>query len=473
MDGGTYRKKHQKIMPPKPLPYSNKGDLTTGPVRGHLMRLALPMVWALLAVISVQLVDTYFIAMLGTNELAGISFTFPVTMLISHLVFGLNVAMSSVISRLIGEKKIDDVKRVTLHGVALAFIVSSVIALIAYLSLDPLFHFMGADEATMPVIRDYMPLWLIGSALLAIPVNGNSAIRANGDTYLPSLVMISIALINLILAPIMIFGLFGFPALQVFGAALATLISYICGTLFGLYVLIIKKDMLPHDGLHLDKVSDSIKRLAVIAIPAGITNIITPATSAVIVAILAQHGPGVVAAFGVATRIEAFSMLFVIALALGMAPIVGQNWGARLFRRVHEVIHLSILINFGWSLAIAAIFGFFARDIGAAFSQDPDVIEYVAFYFWIVPVTYGFGNLVFGWSAAFNAMGMPQRAFFMITAKSLVMTIPAVFIASHFYQVNGVFMALALVNIASGVIFHVMSWRACMRHEMEALNAAA
>src|SRR5688572_5315668 len=104
----------------EPIPYANKGNLTEGPIRDHLTRLSVPMIWGLLAVISVQLVDTFFIAMLGTRELAGISFTFPVTMLISHLVFGVNVAMSSVIARLVGQKKIDDAKRVTLHGIALA-----------------------------------------------------------------------------------------------------------------------------------------------------------------------------------------------------------------------------------------------------------------------------------------------------------------------------------------------------------------
>ena len=91
---------------PKPLPYANKGDLTSGSVKNHLIRLTIPMVWGILAVIAVQLADTYFIALLGdTDILAGISLTFPVTMIISHIVFGINIAMSSVVARLLGEKK--------------------------------------------------------------------------------------------------------------------------------------------------------------------------------------------------------------------------------------------------------------------------------------------------------------------------------------------------------------------------------
>src|SRR5262249_26339186 len=86
----------------KELPYAHKGDLINGPVKNHLIRLAVPMVWSMLAVICVQLTDTFFVAMLGEKALTGMSFTFPVTMLISQLVFGINIAMSSVISRLIG-----------------------------------------------------------------------------------------------------------------------------------------------------------------------------------------------------------------------------------------------------------------------------------------------------------------------------------------------------------------------------------
>lgn len=447
------------------LRYKNKGNLIEGSIQNHLIRLSVPMIWALLAVISVQLVDMYFISLIGTTELAGISFTFPVTMLISHLVFGLNVAMSSVIARMIGEQKMEDAKRITLHGIILAFGVSSVVAIIAYVFLDPIFKMLGANDAEMHVIHDYMPVWLIGSAILAIPVNGNSSIRASGDTFQPSLVMISIALINLVCAPVLIFGWFGAPALGVFGAALATLISYGCGMIFGLYVLIVRKKMLPEKGLHWDQFMDSVKRLAVIAVPAGITNIIGPATSAIIVAILAKYGPETVAAFGIVTRVEAFSLLFVIALALGMAPIVGQNWGAKLYDRVHECIRLAIIFNFIWSFLMAAIFGLFGRAIASEFSTETNVIHAAALYFWLVPITYGFGNLVFGWCSAFNAMGKPERAFMMIAVKSFVMTIPAVYAGSYLYGVPGIFIALALVNVVSGVLFHVQSWKACQQQE--------
>ncbi|MCC6597166.1 MAG: polysaccharide biosynthesis C-terminal domain-containing protein, partial [Alphaproteobacteria bacterium] len=251
-------------MTSKPLPYSHKGDLTTGPVGGHLVRMTVPMIWGLLAVISVQLADTYFVSLLGdTDVLAGISFTFPVTMLISHLTFGINIALSSIVSRLIGAGKQEDVRRVVLHGIIMAFSVSAVIAFLTYIFLEPVFKVLGADAATFPAILAYMPLWLAASAILAVPVNINSAIRASGDTKIPALIMIMIALINFVLDPVLIFGWLGFPAMGVEGAALATLIAYVLGAALALWVIIARKNLMATDGLHLDKFKDSMRRLLV------------------------------------------------------------------------------------------------------------------------------------------------------------------------------------------------------------------
>lgn len=445
------------------LPYSHKGDLTTGSVRRHILRLTIPMIWGIFSIISLQLADTYFISLLGTRELAGISFTFPVTMLLSHLVFGFNVAISSVVSRLIGQKNTADAKRVTLHAIILAFGVSAFVSLLCYVFMDPIFRLLGADAQTLPVIHDYMPLWLIGSAVIAITVNGNSAIRAGGDTFWPSLVMVGMAALNVVLAPILIFGHFGAPAMGVFGAALSTLISQVIAVGAGLYILIGMKDFIPRDGLHLDRFKDSFKRLIVIAAPAGITNTIGPITNAIILALLAKYGDEAVAAFGVATRVEAFALLFVIALSLGLSPVVGQNWGARIHGRAKEAIDASILYNMAWSLSIALLLALFAKPIASEFSADPAVVNYTTLFFWIVPFSYGFGNLVFGWSAAFNAMGMPQKSFVMIVVKSFVITIPVVFLLDGLFGLEGIFAAMAVSNLSAGLLFHGLSRRALNR----------
>jgi putative MATE family efflux protein len=453
--------------PEIPAHYANKGDLTHGAIHKHLIRLTIPMIWGIAAVIFAQLTDTYFVAQLGTTELAAISFTFPVTMILSHFVFGINIAMSSTIARLLGAKDNDTARRVTLHGVAMALIASTIVCGATFLGLKPLFTMLGADETIMPFIMEYMPLWLLASIILSVPVNGNSALRASGDALWPAIIMTFSAVMNMILDPIFIFGLFGAPVMGVKGAAFATLLAYISCACLGLYIMIVKKKILSFEKLHLDQFKDSFKRLIVIAAPAGITNIIGPLTHAVLTAILATYGTQAIAAYGITSRLESLAMLAVMSLGLAMAPIVGQNFGAKNYARVNQTIQQAITFNFIWSFSAALIFGLFARQISGLFTQDPAVIEIASLYFWLVPFSFAFGNLIFGWSSAFNAMGMPMRSFTMITVKSLAMTIPALFIGSWLGGVKGIFISIAAVNVIGGLFFHMLSLRACKRYNSE------
>ena len=454
-----------QIKQDNPRPYANKGDLATGCIRGHLTRLTIPMIWGFLAVIGVQLADTFFIGMLGTQELAAIGFTFPVTMGVSHFLIGMNIAMASVVSRLIGEKKTDEMSRLIFHGIVIAVIFASIVCLAGYTLIDPVFTTLGAQDNALLLIREYMPLWFLGFVILTVPMTGNSAIRAAGDTKIPAIVMVSAALLNFALDPILIFGLFGAPALGIKGAALATLIAYILAMVMGLYFLIVKKRLLDLSGLSFDQFPNSLRRMMIIALPAGLTNIIQPATNAFIVSLLAVHGAQTVAGFGIASRVEGFAMLIVLSLAIGMAPVVGQNWGAQLYERVYESIDKSIRFNMLWSLAVAAILGVLAYPIAGAFSGDTGVTEYTVLFFWIVPLSYAFATLIITWSSAFNAMGLPQYSLAMIAGTYLCLMMPAVYIGSTLYGVTGIFAAMAIVHVIAGSTAHMVSRRLCLAQE--------
>lgn len=448
----------------KDLPYKNKGDLTSGPVHKHLIRLSIPMMWGIFSIISVQIVDIYFISRLGTEELAAISFVFPVLLVLTHLSFGFSIAIASVVSRLIGEKRTDDVKRVVGHGIFIAFAVASSLAAIFYLLAEPLFSVLGANEDTYALIFQYFPYWLIAFALMAIPVNGNSAMRASGDAVRPAIVMMSVALTNLILDPLLIFGLAGFPELGIKGAAIATLLAYVVGPGIGLFFLLRRTDLICLRSLSTNMFGNSLKRVLTIAIPAGITNIIVPFTNTIIVGVLAVHGAEAVAAHGVANRVEAFALIAVISLAVGMTPVIGQNWGAGLYDRVHKTLNVAIGFNMVWSLSIAAVLGIFAEQIAGIFSEDPEVIKYAVLFFRIVPFSYAFANLVLGWSSAFNAMGKPVRSLVMMLTHA-VLLISGVFIGNAIDGVEGIFIAIAVTNLFTGSLFHLISWRACLQSE--------
>ena len=425
------------------------------------------MVWGIFAIISFQLVDTFYISLLGTKPLAAITFTFPVTYLIFTLVLGIGIGTSSVISRQIGEGNHDRVRRIATHAVILAFLVGGILAITGYFFMNPLFRAMGADETLMPLIRSYMTIWFAGSVLTTVPLVGNAAIRASGDTFVPAIIMTVSAVANILLDPILMFGLLGFPQMGIQGAAIATVFANGCALVAGLYILYARKKMICRDGLHLDHFKDSAKRLAFIALPVGITGMIQPLVNAILISLLAAYGAETVAAYGVTTRMEAFAFTIIMALASGMAPIIGQNWGARRFGRVHETLNKAFLFAFAWSLGAGLIFILFARQLVGLFSHDsnPDFMHVATHYFWIVGLTYAPGNLVAGWSSAFNAMGMPKRSFMMTIVKMIVLQIPLALLGNHYFGVAGIFSAIALTNLLTGTIFHILNMKTCRRYE--------
>lgn len=449
-----------------------RGDLTTGPITSHLIRLTIPMIWGILAIVSFQLVDTWYISMLGSTELAAIAFTFPVTYILFSLVLAQGIAASSVLSRLIGKGNLNRVRRVATHAILFAFCSGIFFAAVGLLCTDPLFKAMGAGPEMMPIIRDYMHIWFAGSVFLTVPMVGNSAMRALGDTRTPAVIMITAAIINALLAPVLVFGLFGLPRLEVQGAAIATLLANIGTTATALYVLYYKKHLISRNRRHLVLFADSVRKLLVVAIPVSLATIMQPIAGAVLTALLAQHGTSAVAAFGIVNRIEAFMFVIIMALATAMSPIIGQNWGAGLYDRVRETLNKAIKFAVIWSLTSAALLVIFAGPIARAFTDDPQIIHETMMYFWIVPVTYALGNLVQGWSSAFNAMGMPRQSFMMIFIKLIVISIPAAIIGSHYYGVNGIWLSIATVNVVTGIGFHLYNRRLCSRQERAQLATA-
>ncbi len=454
----------------KPAARNGKGDLTQGDLTHHLIRLALPMTWGIGAIVSFQLVDMYYISQLpGTDHLAAISFTFPVTFAIFSITMGFGIAMSSVVSRLIGAGNNDMVKRVTTHGLILVFLISGAFSLLGYVFQDTIFAAMVAKEDRshiLPLIRDYMSIWFAGAVFVSMPMVGNAAIRASGDAFVPAVIMTIVAVMNMILDPILIFGLLGFPRMELQGAALATVISSACAMFAGLYVLGARKKMLCRtSALHLETFWDSAKRLLFIALPAGLANSIQPLVNALIIGLLAKYGTEVVAAYGIATRVEAFAFIILMGVAVGMGPIIGQNFGAGKFDRIHATLKRAIGFSVIWSLFIAAVLGLFAPQVAGLFESDPQIIHYATLFFWIVPITYMFSNLIRGWASAFNAMGKPQRSVIMIIIEMVFLMIPAIYIGDHLGGVVGIFIAMAVVNVLAGSIFHLWSWRSCQEME--------
>ncbi len=157
-------------------------SLIEGPVGRRLLFLTVPMVGGIFAITTFNLVDTFFVARLGTDELAAMGFIFPVVMFVQSIALGLGIGTASVVSRAIGEGDHRKVRRLTTDSLILAVLLVVLFVTVGLLTINPLFTLMGATPEILPLIRQYMTIWYVGMIFVTVPMVGNNAIRATGDT---------------------------------------------------------------------------------------------------------------------------------------------------------------------------------------------------------------------------------------------------------------------------------------------------
>jgi len=424
-------------------------DLTQGDEKRHLINQTLPMIWGLLAIMSMALVDTWFIAQLGIDEVAAAGFSFPIIIVLSSLAFGVGTGASSVIARAIGQGDSSRVACYTSHALLIAFLLGIVFAIVGSQTIDPVFTALGAEAKLLPLIHDYMDIWFLGCFLIVVPMVGNSAIRAAGNSRIAAYVMTSLAVVNLILDPIFIFGWFGFPRLELQGAALATMTAYFVSFCVSIFVLRVKLHMIGF-GPCAKRIRESWRAILHLAIPAAITNMVTPLSSVIAVWMIAKFGSAAVAGFSVATRIESMLLLVLMSLAAIVAPFVGQNWGAGLYHRVRRATKLGYTFSFIWGFGIAIVLVIIAVPLVEFFNDDADLLDAAVTYLYFIPVTYGFLGVTMIASSVANGVGDPKPALIISLMRLLIVFVPLAYLLLGYFGLNGIYAAIAGSNILVG-----------------------
>ncbi|HDZ09238.1 MATE family efflux transporter [Pseudohongiella sp.] len=429
-------------------------QLTDGPIASTLISMTIPMILGMLMMFSFNLVDTFFISMLGTEALSAISFTFPVTFTIMSLAIGLSIGTSAVVAKYIGRGETEKAKEASTVTNYVAMALAGVLALIGYLLMDQIFLLLGASASMLPAIRDYMDIWLPTSILLVALICANSVLRANGDTRTPSIVMASAGLINAVLDPLLIFGWGPIPAMGIQGAALATLFSWVGACIFLFYFLAIRHELI-HKGLPSMQVfRTSAREMLRIGIPASGANMMTPIAAGVMTAIIAGYGDTAVAAFGVGSRLESMACMVILALSSTLPPFVSQNLGAGKLERIEEACRLSLRFVLGWQLMVYLLMAAGASLIAWVFTRDEEVAGIIRLYIWIMPLSYGMQGVIILCNSALNAIHRPMVALYLSMARFFVFYVPLAWIGSMLFGLPGFFGGAVVGNI----LMAALSW---------------
>jgi len=395
---------------------------------------------------ALGLVDSYFISHLGTYELAAIGFVIPITYIVTSIALGLGMAISSLTSKLIGAQRMGLAARLITDGFYLTGIVSLLVTILFSFALEDIFLLIGADQNTLPHIYDYMHIWLFGIFLLMITHVCSSTFRALGDTKTSAVIAISMTVTNLILDPLLIFGLGPFPELGMKGAAHATNIAVLVSCVIGLYQLGVKERLLLPSSSNAEDFKNNYKQLLDIAVPAILANAIVPVTVAMLTALVAQFGADTVAGFGVGTRIEAVTLLIAYAMSSTLPMFIGQNLGAEKPDRVTAALKLSFKFVIIFQIVVYATLAFLAKPIASLFSDDASVQETIIWFLLIVPISYGLSGVVILINVSMNVLGKPKIALYINIIRLVFLYFPLAYIGSQFFDIKGLFTGIALGN---------------------------
>lgn len=432
--------------------FKSSARLTQGTVPRTLMRMAVPMLGGTFAMNAFNLADTWYVAQLGTLPLAAMGFSFPVVMFLISLSAGLGIGAAAVVSHALGAEEHDKARRLTTHTLILVLCIVACISILGLLTIDPLFRMLGAGEAVMPLVHDYMVIWYSGVIFMLLPMTGANIIRATGDTVAPSLIMAGSSVLNMILDPIMIFGWLAFPAMGIRGAALATVITrgFSCAAIF--WVLNKRHHLITFEGLSFKRMLQSWAEILRIGLPSSLSSILMPISGGVITWLVAQHGPEAVAAVGAAGRLEMFAFMVPMALGISLVPFVGQNYGAQRLDRVRDGQRYAYWFAFGFGIAIAVLFGVFAESMARIFSEDEAVIHVLTRYLRIVSLGYGLME-IHRYSGLFlSGLKKPMHSFGVNLVRVLLFLLPLSLLGNRYFGLQGIFWARAICDLLSGAV---------------------
>ncbi|MCF8308749.1 MAG: MATE family efflux transporter [Bacteroidales bacterium] len=434
-------------------------DLTHGAIAPLLLKLTWPMIFGMLGMVLFNLADTYFIGKVGVKELAAMGFTFPVVMVISSLVLGVGIGTSSLISRSIVSESYDTIKKYSSEALLLGLSIVIIIIITGQLTIRPLFRTLGASEEIIPLIHDYMSIWYWGMIFVVVPMVGNNIIRATGDTFTPGMFMSISAIINIILDPFLILGYGIFPALSLKGAAIATLFGRGTGMILTLLVLIRREKILTLKLPNLRRITRTWGKILYIGGPATASILITPLSIGIVTRIVAKFGEEAVAAFGVVSRLEMFSLIVVNALGSVMIIFAGQNWGKRKISRLQNGLRTGSLFAIAWGLILFVISQIWAQPIASLFTDDAEVIRITANYLIIVSFSYAFQGILMVGINVFNGINKPLPSAGLTALRMFGLYIPLAWLASIYWNLSGVFWSAFLANIVVGSLTFIWLYR--------------
>lgn len=400
----------------------------------------------LLTMFGVDLIDMYFLTLLGEQELAAaVGFAGTLIFFLVSVSIGLQIALGALVARSEGAQRRDLARRYCSSALLFNALVSCTISGVAWFRLRPLLELLGASGQTLEYAVSYATILLPNMPILVLGMSMAAGVRAVGDARRSMWATILGSLVNAVLDPLFIFTLgWGLE-----GAAWASVAARF--VVFGVaWHALAVVHRLPCRVSTAQFLAD-IRPIMVIAGPAVLTNLATPISNSFVLRTMAQFGDSAVAGAAIMGRITPVAFAAIFALSGAVGPIVGQNAGAGRYDRVRSTLRSAILLNAVYVALIWLLLALCAEGIVAVFSASDQAAELILFYCWFLVGAFAFNGCLFVANASFNNLRHAHWATCFNFGRAVLGTIPAVYFGARWYGPRGVMAGEAFGAVAFGI----------------------
>ncbi|HEY3602775.1 MAG TPA: MATE family efflux transporter [Chthoniobacterales bacterium] len=404
-------------------------DLTEGSVIGHLLHMASFLAVSMLVQTLYLLADLYWVGHLGKEAIAAVGVAGNLTMVVLALTQMLGVGTTALIAQAAGRKDQANAEEAFNQSLVMSFCVGAFFGTVGFLLRDVYCHALSADQLTGRLAKEYLN-WFIPAMLLQFPlVTLGSSLRATGIVKPAVGLQVLSVILNMVLAPLFIFGIGPWPRLGVTGAALATFVSILAAD--ALMLLYFEKS---YHYLRLRPRQWGVQvkiwwAMLKIGLPAGAEFALFSIYVFVVYAIIRQFGAAAQAGFGIGARVMQAMFLPVLALSFAVSPVVGQNFGGRRADRVRHSVFAAIGLAAALMAVLTIMAGAFAPFFIRGFSGDAQVIAFGSEYLRIVSLNFLASGIAFSCSSIFQGLGNTVPPLLSTGSRLLLFALPAILIS--------------------------------------------
>jgi len=426
------------------------------PLLSLLIKLSIPGVIGMFIQALYSVVDSIFLGHLSTDALSAISLCFPIQMLMISLAAGTGIGTTSLISRFLGQNDPQRANNTAEHVILLALIYGLISVILGVFFAEKMITLFTNDKVLIDLSTRYIKIIMIGSIFTYIAMIFNTILRGEGNTIFPMITMALGAILNIILDPFLIFGLWIFPKMGIEGAAYASVISRAINALFITIVLFYGNNQIK---IKLQEFKFDISiflQIFKIGFPAIFMHILGSFMIAGINKICANYDTMVIALVGIFFKMQSFILMPVFGISQGLMPIVGYNYGHKNPKRVIKSIKYAMIISTIFSLSGFILLRFFPYQIIRLFNGSPQMEQTGAIAFKIIALGFPVIGIGMMCKISFMAIGRGMPSLIASFARQIVILLPAMFYLSKIYGIDALWYAFPISDIFSFLLIVVM-----------------